>query len=96
MAAKKRVKAAFERFVALLEPIEDVRHVVLRDESLDIFTYITTMDEKVMLKVIEAEDKVFDDFPELPLDYHIVFLEGRPFEEFVRPSPPLAFHRSVA
>jgi hypothetical protein len=88
------LKHAFKRFVELVRPIEDVRHVVAFDDELpEIFTYITKLDEKVMFQVYDAQVSIMEDYPELPLDFHIRYLEGRPLESFVYPMPPLSFSK---
>ncbi|HWO73498.1 MAG TPA: hypothetical protein VNN21_08065 [Dehalococcoidia bacterium] len=87
------LKQAFQRFVELVKPIPQVKHVVGFEQGQDIYTYIESRDEDVMKKVFRAEDKVFDEFPETLIEFHVVYLEGRPLEDFVRPLPKLVFSR---
>jgi len=75
------LKQAFQRFVELVKPIEDVRHVmVLEDGRLDFFTYVTKLDEEISMLVHEAEFEVMREFPDLPILFHVRCLEGRPFD----------------
>ena len=92
MAAK--TKRAFREFVKLVEPIDDVRHVVaFADGAPEIFTYIRHRDDEVCRAIYQAEYRVADDFPELGMDFHIVYMEGRPLSKFVSPLPGLVFSR---
>jgi hypothetical protein len=88
------LKQAFKRFVGLVEPIEDVRHVVAWDDGeVDISTYITRLDEAVMFRVNRAARAIYEEFPDLPVDFHIWFLEGRPIDSFVRSLPQLRYSK---
>ena len=91
------LKRAFEQFVELVKPIEDVRYVVaFDDEEPEISTYITRLDEGVMLQVIRAEIPIMEEFPDLPVDFHVWSMEGRPIESFVGQIPTLAYVRSAS
>ncbi len=77
------LKAAFRRFVELVEPIEDVYAVrAMEPRRPDIFTYIKQMDDEVETGVIHAQWTVADEFPEMLIDFHIVFLDGKSVEYF--------------
>ena len=95
-AREKRLEKAFRRFVELIEPIEDVHYVVAFDEGdLDVFAYITKRDRAVSQRVHEAEFKVLDEFEDLSLNFHVVYLEGRDLESFVRPLPSLKYSKAA-
>ena len=89
------LKQAFKRFVELVKPIDDVRHVVAFDDEgeVDFFTYIKERDRVVMSAVYRAEDHIILEFPDLPVDFHVRYLEGRTLSDLVHPLPPLAFSR---
>jgi hypothetical protein len=90
------LRKAFKRFVELVEPIEDVRHVVaFEDDEPEIWTFITKLDDKVSFRVYEAEGQIIDSFPSLMVDFHVRFLEGETVETFIGPLPPLSFSRDV-
>jgi len=91
------LRTAFERFVALVTPIEAVQYVAAYEPRRpDLFTYIECLDESVMRSVFEAEAALDEEFPELLIDFHVVFLDGRTMEDFVRPVPNLFYDRSSA
>lgn len=86
------LKQAFKRFVELVKRIEDVQYVVaFEDEEPEISTYITKLDEAVMLEVIHAEIPIMEEFPDLPVEFHVWTLEGRPIEALIGELPPLAY-----
>lgn len=86
-----RMGEAFRRFVELVKPIEDVHHVVALDEGeVHVFAYITRLDDAVSHKVYEAEFQVLDEFRDLPIDFHVRYLEGRPLPST---SSPLTYYR---
>jgi hypothetical protein len=88
------VKQAFKRFVELVKAIEDVHYVVaFDDDEPEISTYITKLDEAVSRLVFHAEFKIMEEFPQIPIEFHVWYLEGRPIESFVR-NPPLFFAKS--
>lgn len=89
------LRDAFQRFVELVEPIPEVRHVVaLNGRSPDIFTFIVKRDEQVCKLVFRAEDQIMDEFPKLEVEFHIKYMEGRPLDHFIHPLPDLIFSRS--
>ncbi len=89
------LKSAFEQFVRLVTPIEAVQYVAAYEPRRpDIFTYIERMDEAIIERVFEAEEAIDAEFPELLIDFHVVFLDGRTMEDFVRPVPALFFDRT--
>jgi hypothetical protein len=88
------LKTAFYHFVELVKPIDEVQCVVGVDAGTEIYTYIKQMDRSVSKRIFEKENQIILDFPELPTDFHIVFLEGRPLEDFVRKLPELAYVRN--
>jgi hypothetical protein len=91
------LKQAFKRFVELVRPVEDVRHVVAFDgDAPEISTYITRLDEDVSIQVFHAEYKVMDEFPDLAVDFHVWYLEGDSLEDLVSPLPPLVYSRETA
>jgi hypothetical protein len=91
------LKQAFKQFVELVKPIDDVRYVVASDAGgPEISTYITELDEDVSTQVFHAEYRIMDDFPELPVDFHVWYLEGKSLEDFVRQLPPLVYSRQPA
>jgi hypothetical protein len=76
-------------------PIEAVQYVAAYEPRRpDIFTYIECMDESIMERVFEAEDAIDAEYPDLLIDFHVVFLDGRTMEDFVRPVPALFFDRA--
>ena len=88
------LKHAFKRFVELVKPIEDVRHVVaFEDGEMDIFTYIRERDDDVSKLVYEAEFAIMEQFPELPILFHVRWLEGKALDSFVRPPPSLTYSK---
>jgi hypothetical protein len=88
------LKQAFKRFVELVKPIEDVRHVVAGDDGEPrIYTFITRMDEPVMFEVFHVEYRIMEEFPDLPVDFHVRFLEGKPLESFLRPMSNLTYSK---
>lgn len=88
------VKQAFERFVDLMEHIEDVRcAVVFDDDELDFYTYIEAMDDAVMTRVHHAEIRIMEEFPDILMDFHVRYLEGKPLEAFIDPLPALSYLR---
>jgi len=88
------LKHAFKRFVELVKPIEDVHHVIAGDDGEPrIYTFITKMDEPIMFEVFHAEYRVLEEFPDLPIDFHVRFLEGKPLESFLRPASALHYSR---
>jgi hypothetical protein len=90
------LKHAFKRFVELVKPIDDVRHVVATDyEEPDIYTFITRRDEAVMFDVFQAEYRIMEEFPDLPVDFHVRYLEGKKPEDFMKPLPALAYSRQA-
>ena len=92
MSAK--TKRAFHEYVKLVEPIDDVRHVVaFEDAGPEFFTYITSRDDEVCYTIFRAENELRRRFQELEIDFHIVFMEGRPLEHLVAPLPPLAYSK---
>jgi hypothetical protein len=65
-------KAAFQRFVELVRPIEAVRHVaIVEEEPLEVITYVTGRSLKVYEDISEAEDQVIESFPELLIEFHV-------------------------
>ena len=87
---------AFNQFVDQVKDIEDVQYVVaFDDEEPEISTYITRMDEAVTMQVIRAEIPIMEGFPNLPVDFHVWYLEGRPIESFVGQLPTLAYVRGA-
>ena len=87
-------KAAFERFVELVKPIEAVQYIAAPDEGpLEIFTYLPKLDDQDSIEVFHAEYKVLADFPDEIVDFHVVFLEGRTIEEMFGPRSKLFFAR---
>lgn len=89
------LKKAFKRFVELVKPIEDVRHVVAWDEGEpEIFTYITRLDEAVSARVHEAEFQIMRDFPDLPVLFHVRYLEGRQLDP--EALPPLSYSKRAS
>ena len=89
------LKHAFKRFVELVKPIDDVRHVVaLDDERPEIFTYIAKLNEAVAFRVYDAQISIMEDYPGLQLDFHVRSLDGRPLESFVQPIPRLIFSKA--
>ena len=90
------LKQAFKRFVDLVKPVEDVQYVVaFEDDELDFYTFITKLDDAVSSQVHEAEFQIMDSFPELLVDFHVRYLEGRRPESFVGQLPPLSYSRDV-
>jgi hypothetical protein len=88
------LKRAFKRFVELVKPIEDVLYVLAADEDEPSFwTFITRLDDRVSSQVHYAEMEIMDQFPDLLLDFHVRYLEGRPLESFIRPISPLVYAR---
>lgn len=88
------VKQAFKRFVELVKPIEDVHYVAaFDDEEPEISTYITRLDESVSFRVHGAEICIMDEFPDLPIDFHIWYLEGRPIDSFSARGAPHFYAR---
>jgi hypothetical protein len=88
------LKQAFKRFVDLVKPLDDVQYVVAFDEEEpEISTYITKLDEAVMVKVIRAEIPIMEEYPDLPVDFHVWFMDGKPIESFVGQLPPLVYAR---
>jgi hypothetical protein len=89
------LKQAFKRFVELVKPIDDVRHVVaIEDGAPDIFTYITTLDESVSSQVHHAEFEIMRDFPNLAVLFHVRYLEGRKLDAYAL--SPLAYSKEAA
>jgi len=92
MAAK--TKRAFREFVKLIEPIDDVRHVVaFEDAGPEFFTYIRRRDNEVCYAIFRAENEVRRRFDDPEIDFHVVFMEGRALDQLVAPLPPLVFSR---
>ncbi len=90
------LKQAFKRFVELVKPIEDVQYVVaFEDDELDFYTYITRRDSNVSSQVYKAEIAIMQMFPELLIDFHVRYLEGRAIETFVRSLPPLVYAKEA-
>lgn len=88
------LKSAFEHFVRLVSPIEAVQYVAAYEPRRpDIFTYIECMDEAIMERVFDAENTIDARFPDLLIDFHVVFLDGRTMHDFLRPAPALFFDR---
>ena len=88
------LKQAFKRFVELVKPIDDVRYVVaFEDDELDFYTFITKLDQRVSSQVHSADIVIMEEFPDLLVDFHVRYLEGRPLETFVRPLPQLVYAR---
>lgn len=90
------LRNAFDTFVSLVKPINQVRYVIGFDSSApEVFTLIDKRDEAVCRAVFEAEDRIVQAFPRLDLDFHITYLEGRPLEAFFAPPPSLFFARET-
>ena len=88
------LKQAFKRFVELVRPIEDVQYVVaFDDDELDFYTFITQLDDAVSSQVHEAEFQIMDNFPDLLVEFHVRYLEGRSPESFVGQLPTLSYSR---
>jgi len=86
------LKQAFKRFVKLVEPIEDVRHVVAFDDGgIDVFTHITRRDEAVMSQVHHAEFRIMEEYPDLPVLFHVRYLEGKHLD--LDRLPPLSYSK---
>ena len=93
-AKSQTLAAAFERFVELVKPIEDVQYAAaFEPRRPDIYTYIKKRDEDVSKQIYRAEDVIADEFPDLLIEFHVRWLEGRSIEEFVGSAPPLFFAR---
>ncbi|HEX5141357.1 MAG TPA: hypothetical protein VFX19_10455 [Dehalococcoidia bacterium] len=89
--SERRLAKAVRRFVDLVRPIDDVRHVVKIDEGqTGIFTYIIRLDESVSRQVYEAEFQIMKEFEDVPLEFHVRYLDGRPFSP---PESGLVFSR---
>jgi hypothetical protein len=83
---------AFSRFVQLIGSVPDVCYVTATEPRRpDIHTYIKRWDQDVMHQVFLAENKVADEFPELLIDFHVWFLDGRRIHDFVNPLPELFY-----
>ena len=90
------LKQAFKQFVELVKPIEDVCNVVvLEDGKPKLFTFIRQLDDAVSSQVHNAEFQIMDDFPELPVEFHVRYLEGRPLKSFISPLSALTFSRKT-
>ena len=88
------LETAFKRFVELVGPIDDVQHVVaIEPRRPDVYTYIRRLHDEVMSRVFRAEDTLADEFPDILIEFHIVFLEGRPFDYFWSSAPELTYSR---
>ena len=93
-AQTQALKAAFRRFVELMEPLEDVHYVVAVEPMRpDIFTFIRTIDDDVMKHVFSAQNVIHEEFPDILIDFHVRFLEGRPLDYFLDPLPELTYSR---
>lgn len=93
--SRKTVERAFRRFVELVKPIPQVRHVVgWDDNSPGICTFIDCRDEAVCKAIFDVESRIMDQFLNLNFNFDVIYLEGRPVEDFVRPLPELVFTRS--
>jgi hypothetical protein len=46
-----------------------------------------------MFDVFHAEDRIIEEFPDLPVDFHLRYLERRKLEDILGPLPPLAFSK---
>ena len=91
---KSSLKQAFKRFVELVKGIEDVQYVAaFDDEELDFFTYIASSEQSVYSSIHNAEAVVVEEFPDLLIDFHVRYMQGRPIETFIRPLPPLLYRK---
>ena len=87
-------KAAFQRFVELVKPIDAVQYVAAPDEGpLEIFTYLPQLDDEKSIEVFHAEYEVLAHFPDEIVDFHLVFLDGRSIDEMFGPRSMLFFAR---
>jgi hypothetical protein len=85
---------AFERYVDLVRHIDDVYYVTAHEPRRpDIYTYLREQDRASVRQIMQAEAAVDDEFPELLIDFHLVFLDGRRIEDFSRPIPDLFYSR---
>jgi hypothetical protein len=88
------LRQAFKRFVELVKPIEDVKHVIAFDDGgPEIFTYITRLDEGVSERVHQAESAIMQDYPDLQVLFHVRYLEGRLLDK--RALPPLTYSKGA-
>lgn len=88
------LRAAFYRFVELIRPIWQVRYAVaLNGERPDMFSFINEMDPHASEQVHKAEYQILEEFPRIEIEFHIIYLEGRPLEDFIRSSAELVFSR---
>jgi len=86
------LKSAFRRFVDLVKPIDEVYCVTAVEPSRpDFFTYIRQRNDEVVRQIFQAEKAVNKEFPDVLIDYHIIFLEGRPLEDFVTHQPEFTY-----
>jgi hypothetical protein len=46
-----------------------------------------------MFDVFHAEYRIMEEFPDLPVDFHIHYLEGKDLSDFIKPLPVLAFSK---
>jgi hypothetical protein len=87
-------RAAFQRFVELVKPIDAVQYVAAPDEGpLEIFTYLPNLDDEKSIEVFHAEYEVLAEFPNEIADFHVVFLDGRSIGEMFGPRSALFFAR---
>lgn len=95
--SRKTVERAFLRFVELVGPVPQVHHVVAFDDhDGDFFTFIKRRDEAVCKTIFHHQYQVMREFPDLGADFHVVYMEGRPLEQFISPLPGLVFSRSTS
>lgn len=60
------LRKAFNRFVELVQPIPQVRHMVAFDDgSPDVCTFIEKRDVAVCMSIFEAEYRFIDEFPKI-------------------------------
>ena len=88
------LKSIFRQFVELVDPIEEVQYVVAPEPGVDIYTFIKERNDAVVHQIFEQEYAMLRNFPDLLVDFHIFFLEGRDVQDFINPLPRLVFSRA--
>ena len=87
------LKKAFAQFVELVRDLPEVCHVVGECPPPHLHTYIKRRDDDVMLKVFRAEDKVQAAYPDLGMEFHIWFMDGRSSSDFASATSDLIYSR---
>ncbi len=95
LARESHMQKALTDYVEHVKLLPNVSHVaVLESIQPDVYTYLDRRDDALCRQVFEVENRIWQQFPEHRLDFHIVFLEKMNLNDALDSSASLIYSRS--